>query len=820
MENSLHTITFSVAEKYNFENILQRTLSSELIKVTDFETLQGGVLWCGLQRITDPQAQLRIIERFQTLKRHSFHDKLVNFGVDREGILFLEFNSDLGYSLGTVCNNQQEGLRRFEFCLRSLSGVHKLGYCLGNIHHKTFAQTRDGGIYLTDVIGFPQGFSSQYLHGINPKRDADIELYLDPVLQETGRVIPQNDVFSLGVLGLALLMGSRFNADYKKQLMVNGDIKQLCYTELPAWFAKIISTATSLDPSLRYQNCGELLEAVNTAKQDLIQKGYALITAPIPKGNKSMQVLVAGGDILHDDEDLEYSPKQDKVYDDSTDLLGQELNNLRIKEEERALRMLQLKKGLVFGLVGVVALVVSVAAVSFISNVGYDKDKEEMINRLKANNSDVLVRELVSDDNKKKSEAIAELRNRQNGFLTILETLILADASNRSEFETALLDIVDEQKLSKTKTYLEQLFSRSKGQPFPTALKHLLMILDPEKSGASWEEAVYKSANGDSYSTIGLVALLFVDRYPDIEIRKILAEISNSDNSLAGLLKNKIINRAIWENRREIVKDLAWDDKIEILLHYQENRDPYVIDIFKDLIEDNNLTETQRLILNPVISNPSLLTDDYRKDTVLSLFKSLRGEFESIDIKNISFWQGNIDYVSLYTILMQLEDENLKNIFFSNLINRDYSSLENPVLNLVLQHIRDNPQIDKTRYLELVSLLILNKRNKAFDRFVLKEDISLVRELIKFDKLEVSTEILDAFLDKLLMKDLLLLLRSKHKDVRVRGINQLATYGDIGTLRNIADYYYIEKDPELRKLYLEKFPTLLKSKKRATGFDD
>ena len=248
----MYSIGGKLCESVNF-TVHSAVLASEregrviVVGKTPLDSLGDGVQRFGLQLSA-------LLEFFSN---QGARGVLFHGGLDSQGYPFLELGSISGSQYSQVARALPEAGRRFQSLVDELAKFHAAGICFGDLSFASFMDDPASGPFLVGLLGLN-----------NPKNSrgdrSSEEVFLAPEILKGQSPSPASDVFSLCIMG-GFLFGVPVTRD--ERFGENQFYDKLVRRGVSDWLSRVISCGLSEDPGSRPKSIVELAELLVEARQ-------------------------------------------------------------------------------------------------------------------------------------------------------------------------------------------------------------------------------------------------------------------------------------------------------------------------------------------------------------------------------------------------------------------------------------------------------------------------------------------------------------------------------------------------------------------------
>ena len=758
------------------------------------------------------------------------------FGIDEEGKAFVSMPlPDSGGSIfdGILDNNEAE--RRYISCLKCIETVHRNNIHLGDITDKTFSIDKQGNMLLIGVMGEVE--STKEFIEINNFKTNESLIYLAPEQLLGLPSDAKSDVFSVGVLGFKFLYG-----DYPYDLAQKNneklehinfrDLKDITNLHrasnlekdnLPIWCQEVFAKALQDQSAFRYRNVSSLLSSIYDIRQSAIQQ----LTNHEKKVNKQSESY---------------------TFDPNVQKKKQSNNNKKI-----------------FYLVSGVSIIASIIIVTgyylfkgLFSTSTLNTSNSSLNSGFNGQNSDPDEIQSETDPGMSFSELKATVDELEASIDPLVfskykqliltsrneidQKLILGSFKNKlikdsqpelaNSIELILKDLeTDPNNLQMRvglnfQQYINVLLNLiNKGLPISERVDALDILLGSENLRI-YRASVIKTLLlivSDSMETSSLFEINSfakgVKRYLFATDDEKIANLNNIESEIIDLFL--LSPEADKEFAELLLKKEGLDKKLtdnQLLMTYfvltktnNENADK----IFEVCKLKGLITGDREKILDLINMGESI-----PYDVQIALEDIFLNRVNKSDVNAITSWFDGRSSEILLALLNQNITDDLKNEVLESIYSKEH---KNTGLNNLVKLIKRDFWNDRALFLKLIILIVSNKNSDKNllenEKITIEKDYDLALEavskiedkskiiltLLEIDDINLVKSIIRNFKQKLGLRELMPLLESKNKEVKIAAIKALSGYNDAIALNIIYRAYEKEKDPEIQKVYKETF---------------
>lgn len=697
-------------------------------------------------------------------------------GVDSLGYPFLELDTVAGSQYSPVTRSLAEAERRFQLLVEVVARFHDAGICFGDLSFASFLDDPVQGPFLIGLLGV----SSPITDSI---RQSAHESFLAPEILSGALPTPAADVFSLCLMGGALCgvtaMGGdrRYGAELQNKLIRQG---------VPEWLSQILSVGAANNQTERPKSCVELIGLINEGRLGglsgpLIKRGEVSQDTGEEGSAKS-----SGAQVFSDPKVANDIPVPSRASGKPAVILAM----LGILSVVFTFYFRGIKPAQDLGLVN--------PSTTFLRSIGFSSsmtsvEREQLLKRLSRSDDPIV----------------------HDAAILLIE--LAKTVEDRVAAENWLLERCAGQGFTNSVRLVRSWFG-DKPLVRPKGYLVALRALDPLMPQELRDAALAEIGLTNRTIAIQLGAGLLLDSGGRESERKSLSQLVKYEIDEADVLHRPLpaVLLALPESRNSfaldtptLLKNLSSED-IEWLISVMVKQGDYHLlsKLVAALVEKPGITELQKSMLRNVVA------DDSAPIVVRgSVTRMIFGSITKDDIAAVANW-NDIRAGSLLLNLsqLQLKDDDLNEIFKGLVIKNMTNELTAGMVAALGRvpegervkigravgyffRMSEEGKVPETLHEELITTAA---ENPAVMSAIMKSDCSVCREVI-----------LDIAPQKVSSGALFSLLRSHDKRLRLKALNRLAQYKDVGAVILLRDIFNDEKDPEVRNRYGELFPQLI-----------
>jgi serine/threonine protein kinase len=800
-------VTGTLSDSFVFDALISETPYSVFHKVIHAQSGQSFALWSGKVPIRGNSAALSALQqRFSQLPSIlSQFFALIKGGVDSGSFPYLAFSPVFGNPLVIDGADSREAERRFTLALRSIETYHQNYVFLGDICTGSFWISKEGSIQLFSLLG-------AYIP-ITMQRNIGQAIFLAPeIAQGQSEPTGASDVYSCGVLLHHLI------AHCPPRLDGNEVIPQLSGTrkDIPQWVLPVLKRCLALDPSVRYQNASELLRGIIEEKENLLHQ------ASLPFDHSKVAASVVGG---HHSEPSDPSDHPDEPHN---------IKMAKIAQQVTA----RTPSKLPMVILGAFALGFVIAAALFIKSyfgmTEAEKQLQSALDKRLSGVSDSSVvtaaKDIQSSSQEKRSEALQKLVNTPGSstYGLIVDAMIHAGTiEKRQDFARGFIQRLKADRMERAASVVSQLFQTKAVGDSLNEYELVFRALDKNLAGEEARGLISQSYKIAPSVTLRLVSAAAVDRLPDVPYEQVLQEmvgLTLGKSDLVGrstvilLLLHPELAGYIRDTLPQHIKIPPSSDLLWILEILVSRRDPAMTFIAKEVLERKLVTAMRAGFLAQIQDRA-----DLPPSIATAVVRGMQGAITVADVKNIGEWYDQTSERLLWMVCREYTEPEIVDTAFNALASRSISS---PVAKEFMTWLRENAWQNREVYIKLATALYFveetpeQELSSALDTLEkVAEKRKLVAALIEQGPLKLSLLLVRKYGGNLNLAQLLPLLGHKEKEMRLKAIELLAAYNDVGVIGLIIDYYDKERDSEVRQKYQDSFWTIKEREERRKNFE-
>jgi hypothetical protein len=702
---------------------------------------------------------------------------LFHGGLDSQGYPFLELGLVSGSQYSQVARTLPEAERRFQSLVDEVAKFHAAGICFGDLSFASFMDDPASGPFLVGLLGLT-----------NPKDDpgsrSSEEVFLAPEILKGQTPSPASDVFSLCIMG-----GFLFGAVLMREGRSDGSqfYDKLVRKGVSEGMSRLISSGVSEEPGSRPKSSVELAELLTEARQGRLNAHLVKRETVIRDGAGENPNEAAGSQV--------FDPPQ-------------------IKQELSPLLRLG-KTVLSIALLGILVVVVAFylrgvssrqnsgvldQSTAFLRSVGFSltmttAERAQMFERL-AESNDPVVHDaailLIERSSTVEDRVVAEKwlldRCAKAGMVhsvRIIQTWFGDKPLFRPQGFIAGLRVLDPSApLEVVDRYLDEIAKTNR----PVAIQIAAgLVLD--RSGRQ----------GDRKSLSRLVANTFDEKeLLPRSISAMLIAIPETRNTFESDLNDSLSSLP--------TSDLEWLTSVMV----KQGDYRFLARISNVLALNPKITDLQKSMLRSVVSDESAPIAIRGAVARLAF-----GKISNEDIGLLVGW-NDVRAGALLLNLSQfpLEEARLAEVFKALVIKKVASE---PAASMVAA-LGKIPERERLRVGRAVGYFYtITETGKVPEAPNLDlvtaaaENYSILSAIMKSDCSSCREVIIDIAPHKLSSAMLFSLLKAEEPKLRIKALNRLAQYKDIGAINLLRNSYDDEKDGQVREVYANLFPSLVNS---------
>lgn len=697
-------------------------------------------------------------------------------GIDSMGYPFLELDTVAGSQYSSAPRALPEAERRFHCLVEVVARFHDAGICFGDLSFASFLDEPARGPILVGLLGVSSPLTAS-------TRQSAEECFLAPEVLSGALPTPAADVFSLCLMGGALcgvtVMGGERGdgAELYKKFIRQG---------VSEWLSRVLSVGAASDPTERPKSCVELIELMNEGRQGGLS-GPLVKREDVPQETGEESPAKSGGAQVFD------TPQ---VAPD-------------IPEPSRASG----RPVVILALLGILGFVFTFYFRGVTSN-------EDMGS---ANPSTAFLRSIgfsTSMTSAERQQLFKRLSTSEDPIVHDAAILLIEGAQtveDRVEAENWLLERCAGRGLTNSVRIVRSWFG-DKPLVRPRGYILALRVLDPSLPQEPRDTAFEEIGRINRTVAIQLGAGLLLDSGGREAERKSLSRLVKDELDEAEVLSRPLsaVLLALPESRNSlaldaptIIKSLSPADTAWLISLMVKQGDYHLLSqLVAVLVETPGVTELQKSMLRTVVA------DDNAPIVVRGAVTRMTfGGITKDDIASVVNWNDKRAGTLLLNLSqLPLEDDDLTEIFKA-LVIKNVTTEPTAAMVAALAKVPEGERVTIGRavgYFFRLSeegkvserpheeLVIAAAENPALLSVIMKSDCSVCREVV-----------LDTAPQKVSSGMLFSLLRSTDKRLRIKALNRLAQYQDVGAVNLLRDTFNAEKDPEVRNRYGELFPQLV-----------
>ncbi len=711
------------------------------------------------------------------------------YGIDFHGLAFLSFTEKISNNLNQSRANTEEMERRLFKAIRLVHKAHQANCCFGDLNPNSFWLNNSGGVELTSVLKLPMTFQKSDLASF----DSQLIAYLAPEVFEKV-VSTQSDVYSLGMIAFYLILN---RLPVEVELTPEG-LPKIDYTlentfkkQLPPYLLEVLEKAISLDPALRYQTAGELIEAL-VAINERIKVG-----------------------------DKRETPATEPIVNILPAIRSKDQMQIEKFQESLAKRLANNAYKIIFSVIAFVILASLVTGLMFYRH--YRQTLAREINEATApfsGGNPELTKSIaqISNISAELKDKIAEIQSLAESPDPLSYGLLVASADNSKDdllvknSQSAIIQKLQSSGQVLTAIQLEQWFRYGNKDIKSPVFGKVLKLLDPAMPLKNKLSAINKLNSQDLNISTRLAAALYFDlKQPDSFKELLVQQIgkglgipaAEKLSALALIMQHEALHQIFSEQIKSNYSKLSEYD-LKVLLEYFAKRDQQVFkDLVKIIIEQNIYPKLKARFLVAIISNKDLSIDLTEALTMVAVDK-----VDASYLNRIVTWQSPQAEELLFSLISILEDNEGKVMVLDSLAIRNLQS--NPGQGFV-KWLKENKWEQRQKYLDSLATLATSvnfteqeilSALKIFQKDL--QDTGLQNALLASADDRLPLLFIENFSESIGLAQKLNLLKHPNTEIRKAIIKRLET-NDVGAMKLIVDAYSLEQNEELKNIYKEKY---------------
>lgn len=715
--------------------------------------------------------------------------ELLGSGIDGEGVAFVELAAFEGYPVVAGNIEASEGERRFLACVRIAARLHEEGISCGDICGTTFWMSRGGEVQFVGVMGALSEPSP-------PQFQRDTVDYIAPE-QRTGAVADSSsDIFALGVLGYYLLAGRGPYGETEAGISADNfrPLRELV-SNPPPWADEVLGRCVSLNPNDRPLSAGLLLQEIASVRERVLSAQ----NSPVRSGSRTPTTK-------------DPRPKREVMTrpDTAPDAPAEE------PKKSSNLVYIVVGTGLALGIGSGVFAVLSLTG----SDSGRSTSHELSLHKDALENSELRdAVDVISKGGSNLAEQSFELEKIVGSDDPLAHEILVRSAKEaptaevRALSEKAIIDRARRLGLMRSSEQVRQWLRTLRGGELPSIYEPMLRSLDitlPIEARSSLLRAAYAS---NPRVVLKLASALVLDTAKYTDYQPVIAQLitdsrqiedASSHASMALIMVDEELSLLFGDDVIQRREELS-DADIRWLLNMLAGRADMNVRALANLALERGLIEPiAGSFLKLVRDRPDLPTE-----VVEALTRAAAGSLTPNEIGAFGRWYDLEAERVLLAVLATAKDPVVLSEAFDMLAAKSLTIEPSArLMAWVRKHHWD-------RRLEYSSVLGGLAFVKDLDNEDLKQRLSLL-DGIAHEKglLNILVDSRDSRLARMVSErypkelglgGLLSLLGHEDPQVRILAMAGLKDDNDVGALKYIGDRYEREKDPTVRKAYVDTF---------------
>jgi hypothetical protein len=839
----------SLGERFEKGKNLFSSRSSECYLGSDRVSGSEVLLWI-LRYPLDPQSEeARLFtERLEKISASGVRTpNFIDFGVDARGTAFLATEY---IELKSLIDNTWipvELEEQFSSALRELRSLHVKGIFLEDVSESSFLLNPAGEVVLGALLGdFESGARKTAM--LPP---TDTLHFVAPEQRSGGAANSSTDVFSLGVFGYRLFTGRYLHGDRQSMGGSESQVEtapapSILRSDLPNWVDDVLGNCLESEPSQRYSDAGELLgvieESIKTGVAPGGSSAWSKKTAAVSK-----EAVEAAGKAS--EELVKISPNSSRRDEEDDDLkdLG-DISPAKITPKKK--RAQKAASAGVPVTVWVVALAIGfgIAGFVFLSIASLEDDPTAEIvdaggvETVQSSNkpledirgddpiafmaqySPPELREYIytigSSEQTMEARKDALTRIAQNSDPTsfgVLVTLIQngKEPVLREEAGKLLVVKIKGEGLPQTSRVLNAWLGSLEPEKLASpSVTNVLRAIDIGRPLRARQDSLREAHVTDPSTALTFAAALSID-LEDADFSNLLRDFladqtRGEDLSTRGLgallLSHPSTSHFIEGNISETIdrfsdEDLRW----ALLRTVEESSDKRLLrDLAQEFKERNILTPYKSIFLDALLA--SMPVDKDSHPLAPELVRGAMGRMTAIDVQKFARWDSQEAEKVLFSACASSTDPETAVQAFDILARR---TIANEAAEKLVNWVKSRFWDYRKRLVRSVGILALfeisseEQVSQAFDDLLPFTKGGLFKVLASTNNpylMKESVRRLGAITPS---SELLTLLDSSDKEVRIAAVKALKERNELAVLQGILRAFKQESDPEVQKVYRE-----------------
>lgn len=794
-----------VSEYFTVQSQFLATSSADCYRAVDKSRNTDVFLWLLRQPVNTSADQVRsVLFRLNEFSQLSTDIcDLVAYAVDSEGIAFAVFPAIDGYSVDSGNVEAVEGERRFIQCLRYIEVLHDSNIVCGDLSGASFWQGRNSGeLRFIGVMGAP--LESENSSALLPPAEAFP--YIAPENRSGRAVSMKSDVFSLGVLGYKLLTKNYPYGGESDLLEKDFSIEQVKPVSghiglPPVWAEEVLSKCLSPDPAKRYENAGEIAEAIHSIRQRALeQEKLPVKTESVPAVRKDQNRLTIRPEGL--------ASTKVEFRDDNQ------------RRGPRKATYIALFLG-VFVAVGGILVGGGFFTQASKSVSAIDQDLADLANAADSNSVGNAIGSLANTNTPLAalSAELDELVNSADPLahdILIRKTRGVSDSEVRELVESRILERARVNNLTRSAEQAQEWLNQFKGFTPPESYESVLRMLDSGMPSAERSGLLRIIYAEEPLLALRLASGYVLDTKEFDEHQVVVSQLvgdsldledAKTHSTVALLLASPEISELYGEELVAYESLLPDADILWLLLTLGKRADSQTSPLSVVAISRGLVSPTREKLLRLVSEDRKL-----PGEVVEVLVRSASGTLGTAEINALGKWFDlRSEEVILAILADTTEPKELLESAFGILAGKSLS--QEPSSSLI-KWVRENQWDNRAEFANAIGILAnteavdteeIGRAISVFDPHMKDSNKKLLDILLSTNHPQIVRPVVNRYPKLLGLGGLLKLLENEDKEVRMNAIRSLKKYNDVGALKIIIGHFEDEKDEQVRDVYRETF---------------
>jgi hypothetical protein len=727
--------------------------------------------------------------------------KIIHAEVDASGVAYIlmEYEKLSPFMDSTWVPVELE--EKFISSIKSIEALHRTGVIIGDIAEHTLLLRENKTITLGSLLG-DFDFAAQHTAQLPPAESIN---FVAPERAVTARPDVASDVYSLGVYAYRLFTGQYPKSPIKKPSSFRSD--------LPVWVDAVIGSCLQADPSKRFK---DVLTMIKVIEESI-------------KSNKPPELSGLWSSAKLEQKDLQKETKEivkvKAKKKEENELPEQE--KARPKVAEKAAQKVNLPSKNTF--VWFFALIMGLGIAGFVflsigsSKPGSKKATEDAaVNdpiAFVAEYAPVELKESILKladadlDTQTKLSLLTQINQSQDPVVyEVLVSVVQSsyDAAIKSQAKKYIIERLDLQGLNSTSGLMQDWVS-FQAQLSPAAT-HVFRAVDFSRPVRSRVTSLVEASNKDMILALRFSAALAIDEDDPAfieNLRTLLAkQAPGEDYSAKGIGALLVSHPALSIFLdRDISKALAKfsdQDLTWSLLKAAEGDQPILKELAQEVIRRNILSPFQMIFIGVLVREiqPGQVSHVFDRELVLAAM----GKIQSSDLYNFARWDSLESEKVILAICASSPDANVTREAFDILAAK---SLRNKLAANFISWVKSGFWEYRARMAKPIAIISMadlatqQELQQALDNLMPFSKGGLFKVISTSDDKMLIKESLSRMGALLSNDDLIGLLSSKNKEIRIEAVRGLKDRNELDVLKAIVKAYDAEKDAEVRKIYNE-----------------